>query len=301
VRQKLPFLFAAVMAAMVLPGGAGAQAVSLQEQLAAQYKLAQMGADSTGWRIVQEGTLLVVQKGGIVGAPYANMTSFPSIYENGTVHSFSPQIGHAYDVVNKVCKWFPNKCPTTPDPVRDETTTYLFKVGDKVYPTKIDVHLDKDIVAMDIVACDECNQTNPPSANRAQVWFQFATGSLAKASAGDVEDKIGQLLSIASDQDAHSGQQDQQSAQGGQDPGRPTMTHPPTPPPQTPPTLQDPPKPQPQSTELKKGMTPAQVEAALGAPDNKVNFENEQIYFYKNIRIKVIFLNSQVSQVSDVQ
>ena len=75
-------------------------------------------------------------------------------------------------------------------------TTHLFATGDKVYPTKIDVNLAKDKVTMSIVACDTCNKTDPPTYNKAQVIFQFPKGTLANASAGQVEDVIGQLLSI---------------------------------------------------------------------------------------------------------
>lgn len=285
MRQQLLFSFAAVMVAMmVFPTGAGAQAVSLQEQLAAQYRLAQIGADSSGWSVAQEGTLLVIQKGGIVGIPYNNMIVVPVIYENGNVRSISPQAAHTKDAIDKICKWFPTKCPTIPDPISGETTSTLFKVGDRVYPTRIDVNVNNDKVTMGLVACDACNKTNPPTANKAQVVFQFAKGSLAKTSAGDVEDTIGQLLSIATDdQRADGGHQEQQGTQPGQDQQQVIAQRPR-------PTLRD----SPPSIEL-KGMTPDQVEAALGTPEKKITLETKQIYVYKDM--KVIFLNGQVSDV----
>ena len=98
-------------------------------------------------------------------------------------------------------------------------TTHLFKKGDKVYPTKIEVKLDKDMVVMGIVACDTCNNTDPPTYNKANVEFQFPKGSLAKASAGDVEDTIGQLLAISDDSQQQGQGGDQQGGQqqdGGQ-------------------------------------------------------------------------------------
>jgi hypothetical protein len=52
---------------------------------------------------------------------------------------------------------------------------------------------------MSIVACDTCNNADPLKWNKANVEFQFPKGSLAKASAGDVEDTIGQLLAISDD------------------------------------------------------------------------------------------------------
>ena len=55
----------------------------------------------------------------------------------------------------------------------EEQTTHLFQSGDKVYPSKIEVNLSKDIVTIAIVACDTCNKTDPPTYNKANVVFQF--------------------------------------------------------------------------------------------------------------------------------
>ena len=48
-------------------------------------------------------------------------------------------------------------------------------------------------------------------------------------------------------------------------------------------------------TSIEKGMTPDQVEAALGKPDKKVNLGSKQLYIYKDM--KVTFLNGKVSDV----
>lgn len=54
MRQKLLISFGAVIVAlMVLVAGAGAQPVSLQDQLAAQYKLAKMESDTSGYSVVE--------------------------------------------------------------------------------------------------------------------------------------------------------------------------------------------------------------------------------------------------------
>src|SRR5271168_276127 len=198
-------LLAATMFPVVL---VHAQAVSLQEQLAAQYKLAKMGSDTSGYSVVEEGTLLVVQKGGLIGVPYSDTSVQSDKYEGGVVKApnavLSKGIGFGMKKFGK------------------EQTTKLFAKGDKVYPTKIDVNLEKDQVTIGIVACDTCNKIDPPTYNKANVVFQFPKGSLAKASAGDVEDTIGQLLSISDesqpqDQGAQQGAQDQQQgAQGDQ-------------------------------------------------------------------------------------
>ena len=183
---------------------AGAQAVSLQEQLAAQYKVVKMGSDTSGYSVIDAGTLLEIKKGGILGVPYSDTSVLSTKYESGTVHTpstlLSKGIGFGMKKFGK------------------EQTTHLFQTGDKVYPSKIEVDVNKDNVAMSIVACDTCNKTDPPTYNKAKVVFQFPKGTLAKASAGDVEDTIGQLLAISED----SQQQDQGGQQGrARRPGRP--------------------------------------------------------------------------------
>src|SRR6202161_2082503 len=67
---------------------ASAQApVSLQEQLAAQYKLVKMGSDTGGYSVVEKGTLLAIQKGGILAVPYSDSSVLSTKYDGGTIHS----------------------------------------------------------------------------------------------------------------------------------------------------------------------------------------------------------------------
>ncbi len=181
-----------------------AQAVSLQEQLAAQYKLVKVGSDTSGYSVVDKGTLLAIQKGGILAVPYGDANVLSSRYENGTIKGpNSLSLMGRKSLMGKFGK---------------EQTTHLFASGDKVYPNKIDVNVAKDTVTLGIVACDTCNKTDPPTYNKALVVFQFPKGSLANASAGQVEDTIGQVLSISSDDSQEAGNQGQQ--QGGQQQGR---------------------------------------------------------------------------------
>jgi hypothetical protein len=163
-----------------------------------------------------------------------------------------------------------------------EQTTHLFAAGDKVYPAKIEVDVNKDDVAMTIVACDSCNKTDPPTYNKAKVVFQFPKGSLAKASAGDVEDTIGQLLAITEDtQQDQGGQQQGGQQQGGQDQQAAQQA----------PQQQQQAEPQ----TIEKGQNTDQVQSALGKPDKIVNLGSKQIWVYKDL--KVTFVNGKVSDV----
>jgi hypothetical protein len=246
---------------------ASAQAVSLQEQLAAQYKLVKMGSDTNGYSVVEAGTLLAIQKGGILGVPYSDKTVLTTKYEGGVVHTPS---GVAVQARKAIFGHFSQTAS-------EGQTTHLFAKGDKVYPTKIDVNVAKDTVTLSIVACDTCNNTDPPTYNKAQVAFQFPAGTLANASAGKVEDIIGQLLSIGSD-DAQQGGNDQQGGDQGAAQGQAQQQAPP-----------------PEPAQIEKGQTTDQVKAAIGNPDKIVNLGAKQIYVYKDI--KVTFLNGKVSDV----
>jgi hypothetical protein len=268
----IPAIIAIVCATVFAGSRADAQGapVSLQEQLAAQYKLVKMGSDTSGYSVIAAGTVLAIQKGGILSVPYSDASVLSTKYEGGTVHTPS-------SVLSKGIGLGMGRFGKT-------QTTHLFKVGDKVYPSKIEVNPNKDIVALTIVACDTCNQTDPPTYNKAQVIFQFPKGTLANSSAGDVEDTIGQLLAISEDaQQDQGGQQGGQAAQGGQAQGGQDQQAPAQPEQQA----------EPQTIE--KGQTTDQVQAALGKPDKIVNLGAKQLYIYKDM--KITFLNGKVTDV----
>jgi hypothetical protein len=257
---------ALIFTAMV--AGSMAQAPTLQEQLAAQYKPVKMGSDTSGYSVVEKGTLLAIQKGGILAVPYADQAVLPSKYENGSIHGPSSlSLMGRKSIMGKFGK---------------EQTTHLFASGDKVYPMKIDVNVAKDTVSMTIVACDTCNKTDPPTYNKAQVVFQFPKGSLVKASAGEVEDTIGQVLSISEEEQQGGDQGGQQ--QGGGDQGQ-----------QGGGGGNEQPQPQAEPQSIEKGMTTDQVEGAMGKPEKIVNLGPKKIYVYKDL--KVTFLNGKVFDV----
>lgn len=272
--KRIP-LTLTLCAVVFAPGLALAQGVSLQEQLAAQYKLVKMGSDTSGYSVVEPGTLLAIQKGGILGVPYSDKTVLTTKYENGTVHGPNAAMTEARK------KLFGHFSQTS----SEGQTTHLFQKGDKVYVTKVAVNVDKDAVELGIVACDKCNNTDPPTYNKAQVQFQFPKGSLAKAGAGDVEDTIGQLLAISDDsQQGDQNAQQPQGQQGGQDQQQAADQQ-----------QQQQPQQQAEPQTIEKGQTPDQVVAAIGKPDKIVNLGAKQLYIYKDM--KVTFVNGKVSDV----
>ncbi len=267
MRQTFKTVISVALVLMALVADALAQAPTLQEQLAAQYKPVKMGSDTSGYSVVEKGTLLAIQKGGILAVPYADQAVLPSKYEGGSIHGPSGlSLMGRKSIMGRFGK---------------EQTTHLFAVGDKVYPMKIDVNVAKDTVSMSVVACDTCNKTDPPTYNKAQVIFQFPKGSLVKAGAGEVEDVIGQVLSISEEEQQQGGDQggQQQGGDQGQQQGGGNQQ----------------PQPQAEPQSIEKGMTTDQVEAAMGKPEKIVNLGPKKIYVYKDL--KVTFLNGKVFDV----
>jgi hypothetical protein len=281
MRQKImiPTLVAALAVVGIAPClvvAQGLPAVPLEEQLKAQYTLVKMGWNSGGPAIVEEGTVLVIKKDGILSVPYGDQP-VATKYQDGTVRSPSAStMGARGSLVGKVGK---------------QQTTRLFQVGERVYPAKIAVNLPKDQVTIGIIACDSCNNVSPTTYYKADVVFQFAKGTLASTSRSQVEDTIAELLNIDDSPGAQGGAQagndnvtgnananDQQA--GNQDSGGGQAQ-------------QQAPLPEPQ--QIEKGQTPDQVRATLGQPDKIVNFGSKQIFIYKDL--KVTFLNGRVSDV----
>ncbi len=183
----------AIAVAMVLIAGifnarsASAQdtsATSLADQLRAQYKLAKIVPESNSYKVAEPGTLLVIQKEGIVGVPLGNNSVDPVIY---AIHK-DADLHHSTSAAN----------------------TWIFGVGHKVYLSKLDVDAKHEKVFFTIVECDSSNPAKP-SYYKSLVDFEFPNGYLAAAEVGQIEDVINQVLTIDNgtnevQQPAHGGQ-----------------------------------------------------------------------------------------------
>jgi hypothetical protein len=236
----------------------GAATIPLDEQLSAQYTLVKLGTDASGTSVLEPGTVLDVEKAGVLSLPPAANTFCSSKYQDGSIHS-------------------PNRFCTT----LLKTKSSYFQVGEKVYPSKITVDLKKERVLFGVVACDSCNGTNPPTFYKAEVIFQFRKGYLQHASATEIENAIGEVFAI----DNGNGNGDQ--VQGGQaQPDEPSQSS------QAQATSSPAPS-DPQSIRL--GETPDQVKATLGPPEKIADLGSKKIYVYKDL--KVTFMHGKVSDV----
>jgi hypothetical protein len=248
-----------------------AAAQSLDQQLASQYKLVKMGSDSGGPAVVEAGTILAIQKGGILSVPYAEVNEQATKYQDGAIHSPNALLSKGFGFAKAK--------------FGRDSTTRLMQVGEKVYPAKIDVNPAKDTVTLSIIACDSCNNVDPPTFFKAQVAFVFAKGSLATMQAKQVEDTIAQVFTIDKSDDKKGQDQGQQGQDQGQGQGQPQD--------QGQGQAQD--QPQQAPAQIQLGMSPDDVQAALGQPDKIVDLGKKQIYVYKDL--KVTFLNGKVSDV----
>jgi len=272
-RIEITVLVVALMVVGMTPCAVLAQ-VPLEDQLKAQYTMVKMGSDSSGAAVVEQGTILVIKKGGILGVPYSDQSMLSTKYENGAVHSPNALVSKGLgSLMSKVGK---------------TQTTQFFQTNSKVYPSRLVVNLPKDQVIIGIVDCDSCNNVDPKTFYKADVVFQFPKGTLATTSPSQVEDTIAGLLAIddSADQGGNNqqGGNDQQGGnqQGGGGNGGGGQAQ-----------QQQGPPPEPQ--QIEKGQTPDQVKNALGNPDKIVNLGSKQIYVYKDL--KVTFLNGKVSDV----
>ena len=251
--------------------------VSLEDQLKAQYTVVKMGADSGGPAVIEQGTILVVKKGGILSVPYSEQP-VATKYQDGAVHPPSAlMMGARGGLMGKLGR---------------QQSTQFYQVGIKVYPSRIMVNMAKDQVIFGLIACDSCNNVSPTTFNKAEVIFQFPKGALPNTSPYEVEDTISGLLNFDDSAGGDQGngqqggngnnqqgngqqgnnQQGNNQAGGGQ-------------------AQQAPPPPQ----QIEKGQTPDQVVAAIGQPDKIVNLGAKQLYVYKDI--KVTFMNGKVVDV----
>lgn len=235
-----------------------APVASLSDEITAQYKLTRLGADSSGVAVTDPGTVLMVQKGGILAFPQTDLGVLPTKYENGAIHS-----------PNVMAGLFKQNVPTR-----------FLTAGERVYVTKLDINVKSEKISFSIVECDSCNGVTTPAFYKAAVSFQFAKGYLETANPTDVEATISQVLNI--DSDPSQGGGDAQGGQGQQGGQQQAAAAP----------AQEQPAPQ---VNITVGQTLEQVKAQLGDPQKTVNLGTKQILIYKDL--KITFIKGKVTDV----
>jgi hypothetical protein len=225
-----------------------APTASLSDEITAQYKLTKLGVDSSGVSVTDPGTVLMVQKGGVLGFPQTDLGVLATKYENGSIHSPNVMAGI----------------------FKQNVSTRFLTAGERVYVTKLDINLKSEKISFSIVECDSCNGVTTPAFYKAAVSFQFPKGYLESANPTDVESTISQVLTIDSDPsqggDAQGGgQQGAQQQAAAPEPEKPSAP-----------------------VNITVGQTVEQVKAQLGDPQKTVNLGTKQILIYKDLKITFI-------------
>jgi hypothetical protein len=242
--------------AVIISGAAFAQNASAwADQLKTQYKVVKLSADMNGGAVVQPGTVLAIQKTGIFGVPFANLAVCTARYQSGELHA-----------------------PTGICPTMAKAFSRYFQVGEQIYPLKADVNVKKEQITFALVACDSCNNTDPPTYFKSQVTFELAKGFLETATFAQVQSEISQVFASP---ESNAGAAPAPSAA----PATPPASAPAaesTPAPIAPPP--PPPADQPPAT-VEIGQTTDQVVAALGQPQKIAKAGPKTIYFYNDLKI----------------
>jgi hypothetical protein len=256
---------------------------SVEDDLRKTYKMTKVQSDSTGLAVTDAGTVLVIKKGGIRSFPPGDAVVVPNSYKDGAMKTAQAK---TLGAAGKLAGHF-----GIPQQANQDDKSRLLPVDEKVYFTKVAVDSQKDIVHINVIECDTCNNVQQPSNFKAQVDFQFPKGYISGgADAGQIADVISQVFANQTDNgggDANANNQqgggDQAQAQpaqqgGGQAAAAPAAAAPPA---------------QPQS--IDKGSTEDQVIAAFGQPDKIVNLGAKKLYIYKDM--KITFVGGKVTDV----
>jgi hypothetical protein len=186
-KRRFALTAAAFFAAMSLAVPTTKAQGSLADQLKSQYKLSKVGVDASGWTITQPGTVLVIQKGGILGVPPAYGAIATATFKDGELHAPNAFTIAMFKQVSR-----------------------FFTVGEKVYISKMDIQTKSDKIGFFLIECDACNNVQQPATFKAILAFQFPKGYLDSADPSQILDVISQVLapdSSGSDQQQQAPQQ----------------------------------------------------------------------------------------------
>lgn len=241
---------------------------SIAEQLQAQYKIAKLTRDASGNVAVSEGTVLAIQKQGLMALPILHpLVPCASTYVKGKLEAprFLCQMAIQAGTPN------------------NESPFVNLAVGQKAVPASIAVDTKRDTVKFLVVACNPCNgDSDPPAYYKAEVDFRFPKGLLASGDASQVEDTVGEVLSIDSAGNAAPAQEAQ--AAPAQEPQSAPA-----------PAVSPAPAPAPDPVNIQQGQTIAEVEQALGKPVKIITLATKVIYVYRDL--KITFRNGRVVNV----
>jgi hypothetical protein len=237
-----------------------AQNTSLQQKLESQFTLTQPNEDRTD--IVTAGSVLVLQKSGLLMYSISNPNPPQSTYKNGKI---SPNLG------GKFLRDIGNTMANPGDIVQRN-----FIVGEKFWVTKIYVRDDGVVFSL---FSDPYNDVR----YFGELKFPIPKGSTP--SPDDLLNTVAEVLTVQPN--------DNPDAKPQQSPGQAGAPEQPMAPITPPPPPADAPPPPPKTIAL--GQTKDQVVANFGTPQKIVDLGAKQIYYYPDM--KVTFVSGKVTDV----
>lgn len=224
--------------------------LSLQEQIQARYPLAEMSTVG-GCNIRYPERALVMMQSGVTAFDESSFQgSCPVHFKDGKIKPPGFK-----------CRYTGHYLGNT------------FGKGDKVYP--VDLNVGRDEITITIGYCSR--QATLAYPYKTAIVFEFSGNFLRSASAQQVEDKIGELLSQDLTKAAAPPASQQHSDSAPQN---------------------APPKPAPEPQSVEEGMSPEQVVAILGKPDIIAQGGSSKlIYVYNAKKLKIVFVNNKMSDI----
>ncbi len=266
---------------------------SIEKKLTTEYALTKPTDDKSD--IVTAGAVLVLQKDKVYMVP-TDATGNPcqNTYKDGKLN----QSGSCK--VNDTFRKIPGFGHVIPG--QDKAiASRAFVTGEKFWLTKVEV---KDTGKDKGVALEFFTDAIKDVRYTGTCFIQFKGGTLP--SPEDALKLVAEVITVAPSEDA----KDDKGKQGGQQ-DAPAAGAPPAaannavpaaaaPAPAAeapPPPIEAPPPPPADPASVKEGQTPDEVVAALGQPTTKAKVGAKEVYFYKTLNLKVIFVNGKVKDI----
>jgi hypothetical protein len=290
--RNLGLAVAAVLTTSVLDAAQDqAPKGNLVQQLRAAYRLAVM--DTTGIKVTQSGTTLVVKKEGIQANP-PNLGYYGNDYEDGQVTASA--VSSAADRVKAEVK-DKIKLPFGRSKVDKKVDSVALAVDDKVYLLKMDIKpASVDLYVQSCGTCDPAAADPAHHPHLAEVSVHLVKGFLNTSNFSQVQQVIDGILALP---DANAGADQSVQAQPSKQeaPAAPAPAPAPEPAPPQPQFAPIAPPEAPPAEPAQLGDTTEQVIAKLGKPNNTVNAGTKEIYIYKDLKVKVTFVKGKVTAV----
>jgi hypothetical protein len=255
---------------------------NLVQQLQKAYPLTVM--DKKG-KVTQAGAILVMKKEGLQANP-PGMKYYYNDYQDGQIAA-----GNVSSATDTVKGAVISRAPWLPKSVKKNIDSRTLAVDEKVYLMRMDINPTS--IDFFVRSCgDACRPDAPDPAHTspylAEVSFHFNKG-YQNSDFSQVQSTINSVFALSDDASAGAAE----SAQALPAPGGALSSPAPAEAPLAP--IAPPERPSPEPVRI--GDTVEQVVAKWGTPDATVKLDTKEVYLYKDVKMKVTFVDGKVAGV----